>query len=483
MQTYLGQKGYTVAKKDLSEELKKQIVKDMFIIPKASVGKPQTYSILRESANKFYLPRFYGIQKFGLPQDIKIKEGGNISLNFTGELREMQKQAVANYMACIDPVAGGGGLLEIFCGGGKTCTALYITQQLGKRTLIIVHKEFLMNQWMERIQQFLPNAKVGKIQGKKIDIEGKDIVLVMLQSLSMKDYDDAIFADFGLTIIDEVHHIASEVFSRALTKVVTKYVLGLSATMNRLDGTTYVIKMYLGEVAFKAVRKDDNVVNVRAIHYNNKDPEYTRVIRDYAGQTQCSSMISKLCLFEPRNLFILGVIADMFLEDPEQQLMVLSHNRNILEYFHKWIEEKNIATVGYYVGGMKEKDLKTTESKQIVLATYSMASEALDIPSLTTLVMATPKVSIEQSVGRILRMKHNNPVIVDIVDSPQLFKNQWYKRKKFYNQQNYKIIQINSDKYSESSFSSSAMTDCINDDDNDDDEEVANDLLKTIVIP
>jgi len=340
-----------------------------------------------------------------------------------------------------------------------------------------------MNQWMERIQQFLPNAKVGKIQGKKIDIEGKDIVLVMLQSLSMKDYDDAIFADFGLTIIDEVHHIASEVFSRALTKVVTKYVLGLSATMNRLDGTTYVIKMYLGEVAFKAVRKDDNVVNVRAIHYNNKDPEYTRVIRDYAGQTQCSSMISKLCLFEPRNLFILGVIADMFLEDPEQQLMVLSHNRNILEYFHKWIEEKNIATVGYYVGGMKEKDLKTTESKQIVLATYSMASEALDIPSLTTLVMATPKVSIEQSVGRILRMKHNNPVIVDIVDSPQLFKNQWYKRKKFYNQQNYKIIQINSDKYSESSFSSSAMTDCINDDDNDDDEEVANDLLKTIVIP
>ena len=69
-----------------------------------------------------------------------------------------------------------------------------------------------------------------------------------------------------------------------------------------------------------------------------------------------------------------------------------------------------------------------------------MAAEALDIKTLTTLIMATPKTDIEQSVGRILREKHSSPIVVDIVDSHDLFKNQWRKRKTFYKKENYKII-------------------------------------------
>jgi hypothetical protein len=69
-----------------------------------------------------------------------------------------------------------------------------------------------------------------------------------------------------------------------------------------------------------------------------------------------------------------------------------------------------------------------------------MASEALDIKTLTTLIMATPKTDIEQSVGRILREKHTNPIVVDIIDTHDLFKNQWKKRKTFYKKENYKII-------------------------------------------
>jgi hypothetical protein len=84
---------------------------------------------------------------------------------------------------------------------------------------------------------------------------------------------------------------------------------------------------------------------------------------------------------------------------------------------------------------------KETETKKIVIATYSMAAEALDIKTLTTLIMATPKTDIEQSVGRILREKHSQPIVVDIIDGQELFQKQWIKRKAFYKKQNYKIIE------------------------------------------
>jgi superfamily II DNA or RNA helicase len=97
---------------------------------------------------------------------------------------------------------------------------------------------------------------------------------------------------------------------------------------------------------------------------------------------------------------------------------------------------------------MKQAALKETESKQIVLATFAMAAEALDIKTLSTLVMATPKTDITQSVGRILRAKHENPVIVDIVDSHDIFQNQWKQRKRYYKKCNYRIRCIDSKKYS-----------------------------------
>ena len=83
----------------------------------------------------------------------------------------------------------------------------------------------------------------------------------------------------------------------------------------------------------------------------------------------------------------------------------------------------------------------------MVLATYAMAAEALDIKTLSTLVMATPKTDITQSVGRILRMKHANPRIVDIIDTHSTFQNQWKLRKRFYKKANYKIVTTTSTKY------------------------------------
>ena len=454
LNTYLGQKGYTLLKKDLSSQQEHFIKKELMIKP-YTAGAPSgggdqvVFPVYRESASKIYVPRYFGEKHFGAPSEVKISEGTDINIEFAGELRDYQKPVVQKYLdhviSC--PRGTGGGLLELPCAYGKTVLSLKIISALKKKTLIIVHKEFLMNQWIERIEQFLPSAKVGKIQGPTIDIEGKDIVIGMLQSLSMKEYPSSTFDSFGLTIIDEVHHISSQTFSNALFKIVTKYMLGLSATMNRKDGTTEVFKMFLGEVIFKGKSDEEFDVIVRGITYEVDDPEFNTVVTDYKGNVQYSSMISKLCAYNRRSEFILKVVADMVKENPDQQIMIIAHNRCILTYFYDAITHRNIAAVGYYVGGMKEAALKESESKKIILATFSMAQEGLDIRSLTTLVMATPKTDIEQTVGRILREKHSQPIVVDIIDSHQPFQNQWTKRKVFYKKQNYKIIQTDSKNY------------------------------------
>jgi superfamily II DNA or RNA helicase len=442
LSSYLGQKGYTIPKSELSETQIRWI-KDALTVRPVSNGQvlPDTvFPVYRESPQKIYVPRYFGETQFGKAAE-KFSAGTDIDLEFVGEMRDMQKTVIDAYLENTRR-GGGGGLLELYCGFGKTICALKLCSLLRKKTLIIVHKEFLVSQWMERIRQFLPSARIGKIQGPMIDIENKDIVIGMLQSLSMKNYDASVFETFGFTIIDEVHHISSQVFSCALFKIVTKYMLGLSATMNRKDGTTSVFKMFIGDVIYKSERKDEYNVIVDAYSYVNGDPKFNEVECDYRGNVAYSTMIVKLCACNDRSEFILKIIGDL-LRTPESggmQIMVLAHNKSILKYLYDAIETREIATVGYYVGGMKESALKTSETKKIIIATYAMAAEALDIKTLNVLVMATPKTDIEQAVGRILRDKHGQPIVVDIVDQHKPFKNQWSKRRAFYNKQNYKII-------------------------------------------
>ena len=451
MNTYLGQKGYTILKSDLKEEEITMIRSDLFVrpyTPGAPVNNSQGFKVFRESISKYYVPRYYGELKFVKAKESKINEGEDISLEFKGKLRDNQQKPVSSYLDKVTKDKDGGcGLLDLPCGFGKTSLSLYILSLLKKKTLVLVHKEFLFNQWIERIQQFLPEARIGKIQGPTIDIENKDIVLGMIQSISMKEYDSSVFSSFGLTIIDEVHHISSEVFSNSLFKLVTKYMLGLSATMNRKDGTTKVFKMFLGDVVFKETSKQDDAVVVRVLNYVCEDDEFNETVYDFRGNPQFSTMITKLCSFNRRSEFILTVLSDMLKENPEQQIMILAHNKSLLKYLFDAVSSREIASVGYYVGGMKEKDLKESESKKVIIATYAMAAEGLDIKTLTTLIMATPKTDIEQSVGRILREKHSSPIVVDIVDKHDIFQKQWYKRKKFYEKKEYSIIRTSSDKY------------------------------------
>lgn len=446
--TYLGQKGYSIYKENISIEEQHSLRDDLFVrpyIPKSPV-QPEGFAIYRESPKKIYIPRFFGIDTFGEPDEVRIPKGDDINVTFNGALRDYQINIVEIYKKALGN-NGGGGLLEIPCGRGKTVIALNIISQLKVKTLVIVHKGFLLNQWIERIEQFLPGARVGKIQGQVIDIEDKDIVVGMLQSLSMKEYPSDMFASFGLTIVDECHHISSEVFSRSLQRIVTRCMLGLSATMQRKDGLTRVFKMFLGEIIYKEKRDATDNVLVKCIKYQTHDDKFNETILDYRGNAAYSSMISKLCDYEHRSEFIIKVLIKELKEKSEQQVMILAQNKSLLISLFKAIEHRNIATVGFYVGGMKEADLKISESKQVVIATYAMAAEALDIKTLTTLFLVTPRTDVTQAVGRILRVKHERPLVVDIVDSHDVFKRQWSKRRKFYIQNKYKIQEITSEAY------------------------------------
>jgi superfamily II DNA or RNA helicase len=300
-----------------------------------------------------------------------------------------------------------------------------------------------------------------------------------------KEYPTDTFSCFGLTIIDEVHRIGSEQFSRTLFKTITPYMLGISATVDRKDKLTRVLHMFIGDKIYEESRENDDPVCVRGIQFVCNDAEFNETEVDFRGNTKYSSMITKLCAFGPRSDFIVRVLRDLLAEHESNQIMVLCHNRSLLTYLHDAVEHKQIASVGYYVGGMKQSELLETESKQIVLATYAMAAEALDIKTLSTLVMVTPKTDIIQSVGRILRVKHKNPIVVDIIDTHEIFQRQWMQRKRFYKKCSYRIRQIDSTKYTSMSIDwnkdltwkrvfepSATTTVCSNDDDDDNTDEM-----------
>jgi predicted transcriptional regulator len=206
--------------------------------------------------------------------------------------------------------------------------------------------------------------------------------------------------------------------------------------------------MYLGDICYKHSKNSsqDNVL-VKAIDFIVQDDEYNEVERDFRGQVKYSTMVSKISNFNLRSDFIVHILESEMFINPDQQFIVLAQTKNLLNYLHKAICYKNFASVGYYIGGMKDEDLKKSESKKIILATFSMAAEALDIKSLTSLFLASPKSDIVQAVGRILREKHTNPLIIDLIDNHEVFLNQFTKRRAFYNEKNYKIIRTNQEKY------------------------------------
>jgi len=258
---HLTKLGYSVSKKELTKKELNDLKEELTVEPFTHSGEEvEEFEVFRETKEYIHIPKYYGIQEYGKAKGMIKMDAEKVNFNFKVNLREFQKPIAEKTLEQLKKE--GGGILSLYCGAGKTVLALYLASVIGLKTLVVVNKTFLQNQWKERIEQFT-DARVGIIRQKKIEVEGNDIVIGMLQSISMIDYDTGIFKDFGLVIYDEVHRFASKVFSNSLYKTTSRYTLGLSATPDRPDGLTKVLKWYIGDIfnSFGRLCKDPHITN------------------------------------------------------------------------------------------------------------------------------------------------------------------------------------------------------------------------------
>tara|TARA_B110000014_G_scaffold122641_1_gene84244 strand:- start:7042 stop:8385 length:1344 start_codon:yes stop_codon:yes gene_type:complete len=391
---------------------------------------PPPFKVFRKAKSGLCVPRFYGEDKIGPPKEDRRPDPIKISTRFNGKLRDETHQNAAMAAA----LKAGHGVLSLPCGFGKTTVALAIACKLGYKTMIVVHKEFLANQWKERIQQFCPGASIGIVQQNKKETEC-DFIIAMLQSLSLKEYSFNDFDTIGTLIVDEAHHICAKVFSQSLFKLCPKHIFGLSATPTRKDGLTKVLHWFMGPTFFVIERENQDQVEVFPIEFTchrfSDPPPCTR-----QGKLSLATMITELTENRERNTVITKLIKD--LSKTTRQILVLTDRRHHCEVLHQCFK----TTSGLYMGGMKEEDLNQSSKKKIIFATFSQAHEGLDIPTLDTVILTTPKSDIVQSIGRIMRETHgkkNNPHIYDIFDQWSICHAMYTKRLKVYRQGGFKI--------------------------------------------
>lgn len=439
--------GYRIAKTDISNvnHLKGCLTVRPYI-PKVFVDPRfvARYPVYKESENYIYVPKHYGTQEFGAygSSTRDVPTTPETYWKFVGSLRPTQ-ECVVNSFLKPEPHDG---ILSLQTGGGKTVCALYVASQLRLPTIVLVHSTFLRDQWIERIQAFLPNARIGTVQGETLDIENKDIVVGMLQTISMKNLPAKLFAPIGLVIVDECHHIASEAFSQAIPKLTSKHMLGLSATPERKDKLMHVINWFLGPILYQSNTDDkiDSDVKVEFVEFETDDANFNEIIYSKSGVMATVSMINKLVEFEPRNKLLVELIEDIY-EESDRNILVLTdrvdHTKKLLSMLPEEIQKET----GILSSGMKPavRD-EFCASKRVLISTYQLVKEGFDNARLNTLVMATCRPDIEQIVGRILRVEKSKrttqPLIIDIVDTA--FRRQFQQRLSLYKERSYTIEKV-----------------------------------------
>lgn len=442
--TILCKEGYLIPKINKFNSQIEIAKKDLCVEPFSACtfvknAKTQSFNVYQENENYLSVPKFYGLQKFGKPDINKEIKGEKAKFIFKGDLRPKQKEIVEQVLPHLKN--NGGGVLCLPCAAGKTVLSLYLASQFKVKTLVIVHKTFLLNQWKERAEEFT-DASIGIIQQNKIEIEGKHIVIGMLQSIAKNKYDPEIFRDFGLVIFDEAHHAPSEYFSRALPIISAKITIGLSATPKRADKMEKILYWYFGEIMYKTEVEENNRVLVNIIKYDIEHEKFKEFLM-FNGKINRAKTINKITTIGRRNKFIVDMV-EKVLKEEERKILILSDRIEHLKLLKNRLDERGITTTDFYVGGMKQKALDKAKDAGVIFASYGMAAEGLDIPELNTLFMVTSRKEVEQAVGRVVRKINPNirPTIFDITDELPSFINQGRQRNRLYKKLGFEIINI-----------------------------------------
>jgi superfamily II DNA or RNA helicase len=463
--TVLTHKGYAILKSALLPQEQQFLRKELTVAPQISEKFSKNiinFPIYLESSTRFYVPRHWGLTHYGKPEANLVTDGLPLSpaVKFKGTPYDYQQAIISKFIE-----QGANGLICVPCGRGKTFMALCIGIQIGRRFLIVVDKEFLANQWRGEIENYIEGARVGIVQQNRIEVEAEkyDITICMLQTICSREFPTGLFNGYGYAIFDECHHLGAQHFSRVLTKIQTKHMLGLSATPDRDDGLTKVFEWFLGSPVYQERSRDpDPTVEVEALWYTDSDPAYADAPTDRRGEVVTARLLTQVVECKRRTARILGRLRKIA-TDNRRKILVLSERRAHLEEICDGLvasgEFQNLdavaetdavaglPSIGFYVGGMDQEDLdRNAQSCQILLATYAMASEAMNIKSLNSMLMASPRKKVEQSTGRILRITPDKrvvqPLIVDVIDQHETYIRQWWARARYYKKCAYNIRHV-----------------------------------------
>jgi superfamily II DNA or RNA helicase len=424
--------------------------------------KPRIIYCAEEFAEYVGLPRGCESELTHLLDHYKIKfsirdetqKGKSIIAQFSGTLREEQEKA---FNALLPHRYG---ILAATTAFGKTVIAAKMIAERKVNTLILVHRQQLLEQWRERLSTFLDiSAKsIGVIGGGRNKLTG-NIDIGMLQSLSKKRTVVEAITEYGQIIIDECHHLSAFSFEQVLKKAKAHYVLGLTATPIRKDGHHPIILMQCGQIRHRVSSKSQ----ISASHIQHcLLPRYTNFsIPEISSPLQMSDLYSALTNHDKRNDLIFNDVLSA-LEEKRTPLLLTERTQHLDWFANRF--NKFVKHIFVLQGGMKrserEKIFQTLaelpdDEERLILATGRYIGEGFDHARLDTLFLALPiswQGTLQQYVGRLHR-RHDGKkdvIVYDYVDKqvPMLAK-MYQKRLKKYRAMGYVIGEHESVKISE----------------------------------
>ncbi|KAJ3071962.1 hypothetical protein HK102_006339 [Quaeritorhiza haematococci] len=360
-----------------------------------------------ETSDSIHIPRFFEIPECKGVNDRQVPVPFQPPVRFAGRLRDHQEEPFTETIKHLE--SEGCGILCLSTGFGKSVIALKVLATLGQKTIIIVHKLQLLHQWNREIQTFLPGLKVCCIHGNAKNLDcNADVFVVTIQTLL--NWDGFPGTLHGLTIFDEVHHLAGAAFSRVCFMINSKYMLGLSATPNRKDGLTQALMWHVNRIFYVGT-------------FNIKQPTDIHVYNYTCGfdfDERYSRMMTQLVESQVRTRHVMDIIGQ-FLQRPDadrRRYLILTERTKMAQEMYDALSARYPRkSFGLFLGSTKDRDRDDVLSRDIIVASYTIFSEGINVPELNTLIMTTPKRDIVQVMGRIYRKRHSvKPIIVDIVD-------------------------------------------------------------------
>jgi superfamily II DNA or RNA helicase len=349
-------------------------------------------------------------------QDERFR-GVPIELEFDGQLRPVQEEAVQQIVDHDE------GILSAPTAFGKTAVAAWLIAKRKVNTLILVHRQQLLDQWQERLAMFLnmPPPSIGHVGGGKMHRTGC-IDVAVIQSLYQKEAVKDFVAEYGQVIVDECHHISAFTFEQVMREVKAKYVIGLTATPTRKDGHHPIIYMQCGPVRFSMSPKAMTETNPFEHKVIPRQTDF-QMPADLAEVT-IQDVYAALTNDASRNEMIAADIAHAIAS--VRSPLLLTGRTEHLQYFANQL--RGIAKHVFVLkGGMGAKQRRETaaamaavrdDESRLILATGSYIGEGFDDARLDTLFLAMPiswKGTLQQYVGRLHRL-HDSKRVVQVYD-------------------------------------------------------------------